>query len=142
MSVIRNFIRIVDADTNGHLNVDDIIESYEQSPLAVEPRVPPSPLQDLGPRPNPFNPRTELRFALAADAEVRVREYVYLNNDFDSDVDDANNHAVMRSRVGLNFEAGDYVSAYIQFQDTRGLGEPATTTTSRSTARGSSGKRK
>ena len=64
------------------------------------------------------------------DAEVRVREYIFLNNDFDSDVDDPNNFAVMRSSVGLSFDAGDYASAYIQFRDTRGLGEPASTTTS------------
>jgi hypothetical protein len=74
----------------------------------------------------------ELAFAAdpEIDAEVRVREYVFLNNDFDSDVDDPNNHAVMRTSVGLSFDAGRYASAYVQFRDTRGLGEPATTTTS------------
>lgn len=64
------------------------------------------------------------------DAEVRVREYINLNNDFDSDVDDPNNFAVMRTSIGLSFDAGRFASAYIQLRDTRGLGEPATTTTS------------
>lgn len=64
------------------------------------------------------------------DAEVRVREYVDLNRDFDSDVDDPNNFAVMRTSIGLSFDAGRFASAYIQLRDTRGLGEPATTTTS------------
>jgi Alginate export len=64
------------------------------------------------------------------DAQVRVREYVLVNQDFDSDADDANNYARMRTRVGMTFNAGDYSSAYVQFQDTRALGEPATTLTS------------
>lgn len=64
------------------------------------------------------------------DAQVRVRENVLLNHDFDSDVDDPDNHARMRARVGMTFEAGEYTTAYVQIQDTRSLGEPATTTTS------------
>lgn len=64
------------------------------------------------------------------DAQVRVRENVLLNHDFDSEVDDPNNFARMRTRVGLKFQAGEYTTAYVQIQDTRALGEPASTTTS------------
>jgi hypothetical protein len=67
------YILVVDADEAGHLNVDDIVESFDQSPLAVRPAAVPQALRDLGPRPNPFNPRTELRFALSVDAPFRAR---------------------------------------------------------------------
>ena len=67
------YILVVDADTSGHLNVDDIIESAEESPVAVPPVAVTSGLIDLGPRPNPFNPRAELRFSLARDARFRAR---------------------------------------------------------------------
>jgi hypothetical protein len=67
------YVEIVDADTLGHLNVDDIRESLDEPPVAVSSVPAASPIEDLGPRPNPFNPRTELRFALARDASYRVR---------------------------------------------------------------------
>lgn len=68
--------------------------------------------------------------APTVDAQVRVRENVLFNRDFDSNVDDPQNFARMRTRLGMTFEAGRHASAYIQFQDTRTLGEPASTTTS------------
>jgi hypothetical protein len=55
---------------------------------------------------------------------------VLLNHDFNSDADDQNNWAAMRTRVGLKFDAGRHARAYVQFQDTRALGEPANTLTS------------
>ena len=67
------YIMVMDADTLGHLNVDDIIESDEVSPLAVPSVVAATGLIDHGPRPNPFNPRAELRFSLARDARFRAR---------------------------------------------------------------------
>ncbi|RKZ91101.1 MAG: hypothetical protein DRQ40_10285 [Gammaproteobacteria bacterium] len=70
---LEAYILLVDADTLGHLNVDDIIESAEESPLSVPPVVAAAGLVDLGPRPNPFNPRAELRFALTRDVRFRAR---------------------------------------------------------------------
>ncbi len=64
------------------------------------------------------------------DGQVRVRESVLLNHDFDSDAEDHDNYATMRTRVGLHFAAGEHAQAYVQFQDTRALGEPASTLTS------------
>ena len=65
-------IRIVDAATGpgGYINVDEIIEVVDP-PLAAVP--PPVLLTGLQAVPNPFNPRTEIRFELAAPAEVEVR---------------------------------------------------------------------
>ena len=70
---IEAYILIVDADTLGHLNVDDIIESGQESPLSVPPVIAAPGLVDLGPRPNPFNPRAELRFSLRRAADFRAR---------------------------------------------------------------------
>ncbi len=75
-------------------------------------------------------PRLAVATEPVLDAQVRVREYVLLNHDFNSDVDDPDNYARMRTRIGMTFDAGEYTSAYIQFQDTRALGEPANTLTS------------
>lgn len=61
------------------------------------------------------------------DGEIRARQSVFLNGDFDSDADDADNFATLRTRVGMRFAAGDHASAYVQFQDTRAFGEPAGT---------------
>ena len=72
---LEAYILVVDADTLGHLNVDDIIESDEESPLSVPPVVVTAGLVDLGPRPNPFNPRAELRFSLTRDVRFRARVY-------------------------------------------------------------------
>jgi len=70
--------------------------------------------------------------ALAAgptiDAQVRVREYVLMNQNFSGD-DDMNSFAVMRTRLGFGFEANERTSGYLQFQDTRSFGEPVNTLT-------------
>lgn len=62
------------------------------------------------------------------DAQVRVREYVLMNQNFSSD-DDMNTFAVMRTRLGFGFEANERTSGYLQLQDTRAFGEPANTLT-------------
>lgn len=65
-------IRIVDNATGpgGFINVDEIVEVVDR-PLSA---VPPAPgLTGLQAVPNPFNPRTEIRFELAAAAEVEIR---------------------------------------------------------------------
>lgn len=64
------------------------------------------------------------------EGSIRVRESVLLNHDFDSDRDDSNNFASMRSRIGLSTAVGEYASAFLQLQDSRVLGEPVSTTTS------------
>ncbi len=97
---LEAYILIVDADTEGHLNLDEIVESYDQSPLSVETFAGPSPLLDLGPRPNPFNPRTELRFRLDHDGEFRARVHDLRGRlIWDS--------GVRRGRVGENTVAWD-----------------------------------
>ncbi|MFO7653795.1 MAG: hypothetical protein R6X25_08205 [Candidatus Krumholzibacteriia bacterium] len=67
-------IKIVDEESGvlGHINVDEIHESY----LAVSDApadLAPVPLVDHGPSPNPFNPATDLRFTLTQDGGYRVR---------------------------------------------------------------------
>ena len=65
-------IRIVDSATGpgGFINVDEIIEVVDP-PLAAVPQA--VVLGGLQAVPNPFNPRTEIRFALAAPARVEIR---------------------------------------------------------------------
>ncbi len=65
-------IRIVDSSTvpGGFINVDEIIEVADP-PLADAAPSPPA-LQPVA-VPNPFNPRTEIRFTLAVPAHVEVR---------------------------------------------------------------------
>jgi len=66
------YLRIEDSDTTGHINVDDIIES-PYDPTTAAPLAAPSPLvRDLGPAPNPGNPRVTLRFWLGRPVEYRV----------------------------------------------------------------------
>jgi len=57
------YVRIVDSDTEGHINVDHIAETMIA--LGVDGRSGPTPrpaIRDLGPRPNPGNPQVHLRF--------------------------------------------------------------------------------
>ena len=71
---VEVYLRIEDSDPVGHINVDHIVESLDLLTV-VEPESVPGGglLTDLGPRPNPFNPVTELRFALASATPCRVR---------------------------------------------------------------------
>ncbi len=64
-------IVIVDAEEGpfGHINVDEIEESLD-TPAGLSP--PAATLRDHGPRPNPFNPATEIRFRLSRAARVRL----------------------------------------------------------------------
>lgn len=67
-------IRIVDAETGsfGHINVDEISEEWgDPAPSGLPAQR--GPLQRCSAYPNPFNPRTEVRFELSAPAEVRLR---------------------------------------------------------------------
>ena len=68
-------ITIVDAEQGvfGHINVDEIEECVgpvtdvgDERPLVA------TRLHDLGPRPNPCNPGTEIRFSLAAPGRYQV----------------------------------------------------------------------
>ncbi len=65
-------LRIVDSATGpgGFINVDEIIEVVDSPLAAVPPTVVPGELRAV---PNPFNPRTEIRFELAAPARVEIR---------------------------------------------------------------------
>jgi len=65
-------IRIVDASTDigGFINVDEIVEVFDAQ-LAEVPA--PAALAGLRAVPNPFNPRTEIRFELPAPCRVEVR---------------------------------------------------------------------
>lgn len=67
------YIHIRDRDYAGHINVDEIVESFDVVTQAGG--APPSAgpvLIDRGPAPNPFNPATNLRFELASSAVCRV----------------------------------------------------------------------
>ena len=68
------YLHIEDSDPLGHINVDHIMESPEVV-TAISPAEAPPPalVVDLGPRPNPFNPSTELRFELATPVTCRIR---------------------------------------------------------------------
>ncbi len=57
------YVRIEDSAIDGHINVDDIVAS-NSGPSTAAPATTPAALIDLGPRPNPFNPSTTLRFRL------------------------------------------------------------------------------
>lgn len=63
-------LRIADQETGplGYINVDEILESHVDT--AVGP-APPAPVRAVA-APNPFNPRTEFRFALAGAADTRI----------------------------------------------------------------------
>jgi hypothetical protein len=68
------YITIVDDESGpmGYLNVDEIIEYQDVS--GVLPQVVPTTLlADHTAQPNPFNPRTEIRFTLGREAVVNVR---------------------------------------------------------------------
>ena len=67
------YIRIVDAETGafGHLNVDEIVELAGEA--GVAPEAAPRRLSGLSAYPNPFNPRTVIRFQLDRDSTVRLR---------------------------------------------------------------------
>jgi len=75
-------ITIVDAEQGswGHINVDEIEEYIDplsdagDDELGEEPTSVTS-LQDLGPRPNPANPATQIRFLLAEAGRVQVNIY-------------------------------------------------------------------
>lgn len=58
------YVRIEDSSYSGHINVDEIHESMEVITNSPAPANIPQRLVDRGPSPNPFNPRTTLRFDL------------------------------------------------------------------------------
>ncbi len=62
--------------------------------------------------------------------QVRVRETIKSNHDFMSDVGNSDNFATLRTRVNISSQVGEFGSAFIEFQDTRVLGEPVSTVTS------------
>ena len=68
------YLHIEDSDPMGHINVDYIVESHDVI-TSVSPAESPAAalIVDLGPRPNPFNPSTELRFELTTPVTCRVR---------------------------------------------------------------------
>ena len=68
------YLHIEDSDPEGHINVDHIMESHDVV-TAVSPgeALPVALVVDLGPRPNPFNPSTELRFELTRPVTCRIR---------------------------------------------------------------------
>ena len=73
-------IKIVDIETGimGHINVDEIEEFLDpSSPVFDIGQVPGTDrrLLDLGPRPNPCNPATEIHFALSQPGQCRVEIY-------------------------------------------------------------------
>jgi hypothetical protein len=71
---VEVYLRIQDSYPYGHINVDHIVESMDVVLAAPAEPVPGAGrLVDLGPRPNPFNPATELRFELSAPTSCRVR---------------------------------------------------------------------
>lgn len=68
------YLEIVDQEHQefGHINVDEIHEELlDFSPVPTE--VPGPVLQDVKAYPNPFNPRTTIRFSLNRDMEVQVQ---------------------------------------------------------------------
>ncbi|MDD5719556.1 MAG: hypothetical protein PHQ53_07710 [Candidatus Krumholzibacteria bacterium] len=68
------YIRIQDSDHTSYINVDEIRERMEFVSAVADPApVVPTLVADLGPRPNPFNPRTTLSFELATAAPCRVQ---------------------------------------------------------------------
>ena len=68
------YLHIADHENGamGHINVDEIIESYNGL-AEVADLTPQRGLTDLGPAPNPFNPATAIRFELAGAAQVQVQ---------------------------------------------------------------------
>lgn len=66
------YLRIEDSSLDGYLNVDEIHETTDD--ITAAPRTVPAVagLHDLGPSPNPFNPRTSLRFRLDRAVPVDV----------------------------------------------------------------------
>jgi hypothetical protein len=68
------YIAIVDAEIGpmGHINVDEIVELADP-PSSADGGAPAHRLVDRGPSPNPFNPATDFRFALAVPATVEIR---------------------------------------------------------------------
>jgi predicted GH43/DUF377 family glycosyl hydrolase len=67
------YLRIEDADVEGHINVDHIVESFDVTTGTGDaPSRPASLVTDLGPSPNPFNPATSIRLELAEAAPLRV----------------------------------------------------------------------
>ncbi len=68
------YLRIRDQDFAGHINLDHIVESM--TPVAVDDATPTAaPLVDRGAFPNPFNPRTTIRFEARIDLPCRVEVY-------------------------------------------------------------------
>ncbi|MEZ4387468.1 MAG: T9SS type A sorting domain-containing protein [Candidatus Krumholzibacteriia bacterium] len=69
------YLRIEDAAYDGYINLDEIQETYDVITAVPEPAPPATGLRDLGAWPNPFNPRTTLRYSLARAATVDAAVY-------------------------------------------------------------------
>lgn len=66
------YVKIVDADTEGFINVDEIRETMVLVGVSETPR---AGLRDLGPSPNPGNPQIALRFAVDTASECTAAVY-------------------------------------------------------------------
>lgn len=62
--------------------------------------------------------------------QVRARQLVLLNGDFDAQSGSPDNYGLLRATVSLRAQATDAASAFIELRDSRAFGEARSTTTS------------